>query len=373
MFKKEDILVITPTFSGGGAEHIAINIANYYSQVGHRVSILCFSDNGPYLEQVSNSIEVVNLEARTWLDQIRKLSYFLKISKQLKVVSTVRSANIAYGLATIMLGLKVRHKAIFLEVNTFDSIRNKSFLKRKLWAFAILLSYLRADVIGCSSIDVMTELLEVVPILKNKSVVVGNPVVPENFNKLRKEDVINDHPWLGSKDFKVFLHVGRLHFQKNQEFLIKGFSEHFKKHRNSRLIIIGEGEDLTDLLNLRSELNLNNCVEFMSFKENLYPIMCKSDVFVMTSRWEGFGNVFIMAMACGIPILSSDCAGGPKELITTDILGRLYKNGSIDDFISQSEIVQAYNKDFKSIKHRYTLSLKYSVKTIAEKYLEILS
>jgi len=373
MFKKEDILIITPTFSGGGAEHIAINIANYYSSVGHRVSILCFSNNGPYLEQVSNSIEVVNLEARTWLDQIKKLSRFFKKSNKLKVVSTVRSANIAYGLATIMLGWRVKHKAILLEVNTFDSIRNKTFLKRKLWAFAILLSYLRADVIGCSSMDVMSELLEVVPILKNKTLVVGNPVVPENFNKLRKENVASYHPWIGCNDLKIFLHVGRLHFQKNQEFLIRGFSKHLKTHKNSRLIIIGEGEDQKELLNLRAELNLHDYVHFMSFQENLYPIMSKSDVFVMTSRWEGFGNVFIMAMACGIPILTSDCAGGPKELISSDAMGRLYKNGDISDFVSQSKVVHAYQKDFKSMKYRHNFALKYTVSNIANKYLDLLS
>ena len=108
-------------------------------------------------------------------------------------------------------------------------------------------------------------------------------------------------------------------------------------------------------------------------QENLYPIMSKSDVFVMTSRWEGFGNVFIMAMACGIPILTSDCAGGPKELISSDTMGRLYKNGDISDFVSQSKVVHAYQKDFKSMKYRHNFALKYTVSNIANKYLDLLS
>jgi glycosyltransferase involved in cell wall biosynthesis len=208
--------------------------------------------------------------------------------------------------------------------------------------------------------------------LKKKVVVIGNPVIPENFTRLRKKEIINEHDWLSRKDLKVFLHVGRLHFQKNQEFLIRGFSEHIKKHENSRLIIIGEGEDMADLLILRSQLGLDNYVHFMSFKENLYPIMRKSDVFVMTSRWEGFGNVFIMAMACGLPILSSDCAGGPKEIVTSDIIGKLYENESIDSFVAQSDIIQGYQKNFESIKHRRAASLRYSIKNISEKYLEMI-
>jgi glycosyltransferase involved in cell wall biosynthesis len=322
---------------------------------------------------VSNAIKIVNLEAKAWLDKVKKLSSFLKKSKDLKVISTVRSANIVYGLAVMILGWRKRHKVVFLEVNTFDSIRKKSFFKRKLWSFAIWIAYLKADVIGCSSVDVRLELLALVPTLRNAAVVFGNPVVPENFNELRKEEVINGHPWLERKDLKVFLHVGRLHFQKNQEFLIKGFFQYLKIHKNSRLLIIGEGEDLPDLLKLRSELNLDDSVDFMKFTENLYPIFCKSDVFVMTSRWEGFGNVFIMAMACGIPILTSNCAGGPKEIVTSDVLGKLYENGSLDDFVSQAGIVQAYRKDFSSVKFRHSASLKYSVKNIAEKYLESLS
>lgn len=369
---KEDILVITPTFSGGGAEHIAVNIANHYALVGHRVTILCFADDGPYLEQVAKTIKIVNLEAEAWRDQIKKMSYFLKKSTKLKVISTVRSANIVYGFASLLLGWTTAHKSIFLEVNTFDSLRNKAFFKRKLWSYAMLFSYLRADIIGCSSLDVKSELLTLIPILKKKVVVVGNPVVPEDFARLRKEEITNEHVWLGRKDLKVFLHVGRLHFQKNQEFLLRGFSEHIKIHVNSRLIIIGDGEDIGDLLILRSELGLDNYVHFMSFTENLYPIMRKSDVFVMTSRWEGFGNVFIMAMACGLPILTSDCAGGPKEIVTSDILGKLYENGRIDSFISQSELIHAYQKNFKSIKYRRSASLKYSIKNISEKYLEML-
>jgi glycosyltransferase involved in cell wall biosynthesis len=372
--KNSRILILTPTFSSGGAEHIAINIANYYSSIGRNVTILCFLKTGPYLNQISDKVAIINLEADNRFSQILKLKKYLNLNPGLKVISTVRNTHIAYGLAVLTsLNRVKKNKVLFLEVNTFHSIKNKTLLKRIIWYLIINISYFKANTISCCSLDVRSELEKIIPLYRNKLKIIGNPVIPEDFNVLRKKPIINPHRWIGRKDLKIFLHVGRLHFQKNQEFLIKAFSKHIKAFNNSRLLIIGEGEDSKKLKDLVRDLQITNFIDFIGFIDNLFPIIMKSDIFVMTSRWEGFGNVFIMAMACGTPILSSNCKGGPKELIKSKDLGLLYKDGSFKDFIQKSKKIIEYKKEFKSMRCRYTASQNYTIRSIANNYFEEIS
>ena len=368
----KDILIITPTFSGGGAEHIAVNIANYYSTTEKNVVILCFSDYGPYRDLISEKVELVNLKTEGWLSIINKLRIFLKNNDNFRVISTVRSSNIIYGLASIFLKKRKKSNAIYLEVNTFDSLRKKPILKRFIWKFSLFISYLNAKKIVCSSMDVENDLLSTIPLSKEKTVSLGNPVLPDNFNIIRKEAPSFDHEWFKENDLKIYLNVGRLHYQKNQEFLIRGFKEHIRAYPNSRLMIIGEGEDIDKLKILRSNLELDGYVDFISFIDNLFPIMKQVDIFVMTSRWEGFGNVFIMAMACGLPILSSDCPGGPKEIIVSNKLGNLYTNNSLESFKEMAGKIYDHKNDFKSLKMKLTHAKKYSIQNIAKQYLNIL-
>tara|TARA_B100000508_G_C11428138_1_gene261944 strand:- start:324 stop:1061 length:738 start_codon:yes stop_codon:yes gene_type:complete len=113
----------------------------------------------------------------------------------------------------------------------------------------------------------------------------------------------------------LFLNVGRLSDQKGQLLLLSAFRKIVEYDRNSKLIILGEGELELSLKEKIMELDLIRNVLLLSFLPNPFPIYELADVFVFPSKFEGFGNAIIEAMACGLPIISANCKFGPSEII----------------------------------------------------------
>ena len=133
--------------------------------------------------------------------------------------------------------------------------------------------------------------------------------------------------------FPLFLYVGRLSdYDKNISFLLKSLSK--IKDKNWKLIIIGKGPDELKLKKLAFKLAISDRIEWMGFKENPFSGIKEATALVLTSRWEGFGMVLVEANQRGIPIISSDCKAGPKDIVINGVNGYLYKEGDMGDFVS---------------------------------------
>jgi glycosyltransferase involved in cell wall biosynthesis len=147
-----------------------------------------------------------------------------------------------------------------------------------------------------------------------------NPHDIDKIQELSKEQI--NHPWLVDKKYPVIINVGRLTYQKGQNILLKAFKIVSEKIE-SRLIILGEGPLFKQLKDLAKELGIENKVDFVGFQKNPFAFIANSDVFVLSSRWEGFPNVLIEAMACGVPVISTDCPSGTNEIIEDGVNGLL--------------------------------------------------
>ena len=123
--------------------------------------------------------------------------------------------------------------------------------------------------------------------------------------------------------------------QKNQKFLIDGFSLIKKKYFNLKLLILGDGELNNSLKFYVKTLKLDNDVFFLGHKENVFKYYEKSICFILTSKWEDPGFVLVEAAATKTPIISSNCKNGPKEFINNDERGYLYKNYDLNSFESK--------------------------------------
>src|SRR5690625_3149251 len=163
----------------------------------------------------------------------------------------------------------------------------------------------------------------------NNIKVIYNPVVGESFSILADEPITDK--WI-TTDNKLILSVGRISEVKDYLTLIRAFSKviHIKK---CQLLILGDIADKNyfDLLQQEiAEYKLTDLITVAGCIANPYAYMANADLFVLTSKWEGLANVLIEALACGCPVISTDCTGGPREILKDGEYGELVPVGTRD-------------------------------------------
>ena len=136
-----------------------------------------------------------------------------------------------------------------------------------------------------------------------------------------------EHPWLdGASGPPVILAVGRLEPQKDFATLLDAFAL-LRRLKPARLIVLGEGRERERLQAKARDLGLGGEVDLPGVSLNPYPYMARAALFALSSRWEGFPNVLLEALACGCPVVSTDCLAGPREILENGMFGRLVPVG----------------------------------------------
>ena len=179
--------------------------------------------------------------------------------------------------------------------------------------------YPRADRIVAVSRDLAAEVRDFADIPEERITAIYNAVVDDDLYAASQEEA--DHPWLSPGEPPVILGVGRLVPRKGFDVLLRAFAR-VRRNRRVRLIVLGDGKTsgtsdvCTAQLNaLAQELDIANDVSLPGFRRNPFAYMARAKVFVLPSRFEGLPGVLIQAMACGCPVVSTDCPTGPREIL----------------------------------------------------------
>lgn len=321
MYQKK-IAFFLPSLAGGGAERVAVNLLQGMVKRGVPLDLVVANAEGPYLNQVPKQVRLVNLAAGRVINSILPLVRYLKENRPIALLSHMNHANVGAVLAKEFACTKTR--LVLVEHNTLSVSKSKLFRSKLLPAFMKWL-YPRADVIVGVSQGVAEDLECQLGFQVGKVSVVYNPVVDNEL--IAKAKVPLAHPWFKKGNPPVFLAVGRLTVQKDFLTLIKAFAL-LRKQRLARLIILGEGESRSELEAMIKTLEISEDVSLPGFVQNPYAYMYNASAFILSSRWEGLPTVLIEAMACGCPVVATDCLSGPQEILEAGKYGLLVAIGN---------------------------------------------
>jgi glycosyltransferase involved in cell wall biosynthesis len=312
-------------FQGGGIQRVILTLAEGLLRQGCHVDLISVQANGPLKPEIPSGCNLIDLQVGHASWSLFKLASYLDSEKPSVVLSTQTHLNVIAVLARILSGWKGR--LLLSEQITIDyAARYPNNWKDRLNPFLAWIFYRWADGIIVVSKGAAQHFGYSTHLSPKMVKVIYNPIVSEKLNNLSK--IQPGHDWFNSTNAPVILAAGRLTRQKDFGTLIKAFSLIRSRVPGVKLIILGEGEELFKLLKLVKELKIETSVQFLGFQENPFAFMGHASLFVLSSRWEGFANVLVEAMACGTPVVSTDCPSGPSEILEAGKYGRLVPVGN---------------------------------------------
>ncbi|MEC4813037.1 MAG: glycosyltransferase [Scytonema sp. PMC 1069.18] len=359
-----DIAIFLRGLYGGGAEKAMLNLARAFIERQLKVDFVLARAEGPYMAFVPPEIRVVDLKARWMPYSLPKLVEYLRQERPANLLTALHYPCEIALWAKRLAGVSTQ--VLVSERNTLSQEAQRiPQLSVRLTPLAARLFYPWADKIVAVSHGVAKDLASVTSLPLERIQVIHNPVIFPELFALAKQPVT--HPWFQSKEVPVILGVGRLHSQKDFPTLIRAFAK-VRQVRPARLVILGNGPEQKHLETLVHKLGLEQEVAFLGFVQNPYAYMAKASVFVLSSAWEGLGNVLVEALAVETPVVSTDCESGPSEILANGKYGWLTPVGD-SEAIAQA-ILNVLSGNIKPVDpnwlHQFTLD------ACVEKYLNVL-
>ncbi len=295
-----------------------VRLATGLVRCGLSVDLVLPDATGPNLEKLSSEVNVVDLECPRLRDSLLPLARYLNSRKPNAMVSTLDHANLIAVWAK--LSARSDTRLILREANTTSvSASGSGDVRDRVVPVLARLFYRYADAVVAVSRGVAVDLVEKVGVPEDRVRVIYNPTFDAEIDLLKDEPL--DDEWFHTDGPPVLISAGRLCRQKRYDVLLRALSLVLEK-RPVRLMILGEGEERSDLESLSRELGISASLRLPGSVANPYAYMSRSDLYVVSSAWEGFPNTIVEAMACGLPVVSTDCPSGPREILDVARLGK---------------------------------------------------
>jgi glycosyltransferase involved in cell wall biosynthesis len=352
---RKKVVFVLPSLRGGGAERVIVNIVRNLDCLKFDIRLILLKKEGPYISLLPKNLQVVDLDTSRVKNSIIPLIKAINAIKPDVVFSTMGHLNLA--ILAVRPLLSGNPKIIVREANTPSKDITK---KKKLFALLYKLLYPKADLIIAQCSEMKEDLKEYSNIDESKIRYIYNPLDVENIKNRAK----GKNPYDPSKI--NILSVGRLSPQKGFDILINAFGLVLKEFPNAYLTILGEGNLKEELRKQAKELKIGDNISFVGFKDNPYPYYYSADMYVLSSRWEGFPNTLLEALACKTKVIATKCKSGPKEILGENEFGYLVE---VEDYESLAEGIINYIPENNKTGNRASF---YDVNSILKEYEEIL-
>jgi len=356
------IAILLPDLRGGGVERMRIHLSRYFISRGYLVDFILMKVDGELLQSVHESVCVYDLKASRIRSVLVPLIRYLRERKPDVLLAGVWPLTIVAVLAHNLSGRFGRVVISDHSLLSPATIAN-SWFKRVVLRLSIALFYPLANGRIAVSEGVADDLVALGNLDKSTIAVIHNPAaVGRSLSESPKVQ-----PWQGFRGKRI-LSVGTLKPVKDHETLIRAFAL-LRQKVVATLVVLGDGPLRPALERLVDELDLSDSVIMPGFVPETYPWYHGADLFALSSQYEGFGNVIVEALECGLSVVSTDCPSGPREILQDGIYGRLVPVGDVAKLASAMSEVLSSRYDRDKLMDR---AKAFSVEEIAQHYLCVL-
>ena len=348
------VLFIIPSLGAGGAERVTITLLRNLDRARFRpmLCVLTQSKRG-FRDEVPADVEVFDLRVARVLSALPRIVDLIWRKRPEVLFSQLSHLNLALAMIRPLLP---RQLALIGRESSIVSETVNSYRLPALWRWCYRRFYRRLDRVVCQSRRMRTDLVEQFNLPLERTILVNNPVDTERVRKLAGEHrpgCVRD----GDGRSLQLVACGRLSHEKGYDLLIQAISEF--EAGQVHLTIGGDGPLMSSLTNQVTQLGIADRVDFVGFQTNPYPYLSRADWFVLSSRFEGFPNVVLEALACGTPVIATPAIGGVSEafegvegcMLLEEISSRALRR-AIGEAIKQPR----HRVDFRNSTRRYQVA-----------------
>ena len=330
---KKRVLIFMPSIEEGGVEKNLFLVSNFLIKKFMKVSLITISKN--YKKKFHKSIKFISLSSDIWNKYGRKFKYFLALILLIKEFLNNRNLIVFSFQANIycIIVCKLFRVKVISRSNSAPDGWSKNWLKRNI--FKIVLNL--ADKVMVNSKQFKKELKRHFNV---DAICIYNPL---NTKEIREKSKKKSLSIFKSKKKIKILNIGRFTEQKDQMTLLKSLND-LKQNLEYEAILIGKGILINKLNRYIKANNLDNNVRILNFVDNPYNLLKQTDIFILSSKYEGLPNVLLEALVLNKFIISSDCPTGPKEILLNGKGGLLFKTGNYQELTNK---ILYYSKNKK--------------------------
>lgn len=323
---KRKVCFVLPSLAGGGAERVAVEILNGLDASAWDRSMYLFSREGPYLSEVAGDVQLASGNSSSRLGRWRELRRFIAATQPdvvmvfLSYFTALSAVRMAATPAKVVFNQGTPVSAFLQDVD----YNWRRPLRRRLFAAAARLGYAAADLVIATSRGVAADLTAAFGIDPSRVRVIPNPVDLDAIRRSAGETL--DAGDGAGLETPVIVAAGRLADVKNYPLLIDALAL-VRARVPARLVVLGDGDRLQELRRLAADRGVADAITWCGFQQNPWKYIARADVFALTSRYEGFGNVLAEAMACGVPVVATRSAG-TEDVVHDGVNGLLVSHSA---------------------------------------------